>query len=956
MNNLEKLLQALLRRYEVTTVQELLQQKLSKLKFTKTPEIAVKNALENEEVAPHLQEINEFFKIHRLSHVLDFEYYDEINMIYQTGSGYGFILEATTLTGVSENTSELLTGLFNVGIPEGACIQFLLHASSELDGIFSTWRNQRQQSPLYQTIQEERVKFLKQGTKDRLFPKNKMCVRNFRLLITFTFEGVFSEENTGMIENIRNASQSLLKSQGIETRNIQPEGFINFCREILCPKQKDWELTSYDDTLPIRDQISDPDNNIYIDTDGIVINDTAIRSLGVKKYPTQLYLQTMGGVIGDQFSSMLQIPYPFLFCCNIQVLSPEKTNGKLIIEAERVQNQARNGIGRFVPIINRKAGEYKLAQQILADGEGFVNFGHFFHIYTPLGKSEEAYQEVQAVFRSKNFELVNYSNIQFPAVLSSLPLFFDPDNANELKEARMMRLYRQFNAMNSIPVLADWKGTGTPLLLTLGRRGQVQFTDVFDNIAGNYNFSVAAVSGSGKSYLMNELAASYLSCNSLVRIIDIGKSYKNLCEIFEGQFIEFSDKSKICINPFSYIADSHGNDLAGLEPAELIKREEIKEQIEMLKSIVILAAGRDPNDKTEDSFVEQAILNAIAKQGSKSTFTTVYNELLALQDDKGRAKDIAQAIHSYTDKGIHGIYFEGVANLNFNNSFIVLELEELRQKGKLVDVVLLIVMLRITQEMYLGDRSQKKVCIIDEAWDLMGNGNSGKFIETGYRRARKYGGAFGTATQSIDDYFKNDTTKACWNNADIKFLLRQGAESKNVKFDEYTERLLKSLNTEKGVYSEMVVEVGGKTCGVARLTVDPFSNYIYSSNANDVQFVKYIRDFKKVDVAQAVVIAIKFTDLFHKTYRADKSEVSRLMVQQIRSQGYENTINELVVISAVKDYRQNKIEHAIKDTISIIELYAKFYNINKENALQQISDRVEGEGIEKIITEINFKY
>ena len=500
-----------------------------------------------------------------------------------------------------------------------------------------------------------------------------------------------------------------------------------------------------------------------------------------------------------------------------------------------------------------------------------------------------------------------------------------------------MRLCRQFNAMNVLPILSDWKGTGTPVLMFLGRRGQLQFVDLFDNREGNFNFAVVAVSGSGKSYLMNEIASSYLACGSLVRIIDVGRSYKNLCDILGGQFIEFGEKSKICENPFSFITDSDGNDLKGMDPKDLLNQEELKEQVQMLKSIVMMAAGRDPENKTEDSFVEQAILAAIAEKGSKATFTTLHEKLTQQKDDKGRAIDIAQSIYSYTENGIYGVYFEGEANLNFNNPFIVLELEELNQKGQLIDVVLLIVMLRITQEMYLGDRSQRKVCIIDEAWQLMANGNSGKFIETGYRRARKYNGSFGTATQGIDDYYKSPTSTACWINADIKFLLRQGAASKNEKFDDYTERLLKSVTTDKGVYSEMVITIGGKTQGVSRLVVDPFSNYIYSSNANDVQLVNYVKEFEGISPADAVERAVELTNLFSNTYRTDAASVSKFLVPNIRDFSYWPIVNELQIVSSVKDFSDCKIEKAQRIVSNLLDEYISRNSVSSSEASRAAS-------------------
>ena len=952
---LNALAKPLFNKYGVTNLEDLINVTFSKFKTVQTPESAVLEMEENDDVAPHLEDINRFFEIYRLCHVLDYEFYDEVNQIYQTGSGYGFILSATTILGAAENTPELLNGLFNIGLPEGSCVQFLLLASGEVSGVFNNWKYKRSSNPIFNKIADSRIEFLNKGTKKRLFPRNKMSVKNYRLFITFSFDGLCQEESYGLVENIRTAASSTLKSQGIESWNCGPDELINLLREVLCPKQDGIERYSYDPDLPIKDQIADPDNNIYIDRDGIVINDTSIRSLGIKKYPIHLYLNSMGGVIGDEFSAMLQIPYPFLFCCNIQILNPETTNGKLRIEAERVQNQAKNGIGKYVPIINRKAQEYQFMQQILADGEGCVNVGHFLHIFTPLGKSEEAFQEAQAVFRSKGFELVNYNNIQFPALLSSLPLFFDPANAKEQKEARMMRLYRQFNAMNGLPIISDWKGTGTPVMMLLGRRGQIQFVDLFDNKAGNYNFAVVAVSGSGKSYLMNDIAQNYLACGSLVRIIDVGRSYKYLCDIFGGQFIEFGEKSKICVNPFSFISDKDGRDLRGIEEEELIKNEELKEQVQMLKSIVMLAAGRDPENKTEDSFVEQAILKSIVEKGRYATFTTLYNHLTTMDDDKGRAKDIAQSIYSYTDKGIYGVYFEGVSNLNFENPFIVLELEELNQKGQLIDIVLLIVMLRITQEMYLGDRAQRKVCIIDEAWQLMANGNSGKFIETAYRRARKYEGSIGTATQSIDDYFKNPTTTACWNNADIKFLLRQGAESKHEKFDEYPSRLLKSVTTEKGVFSEVLVQIGGKTWGVSRLVVDPFSNYIYSSNANDVSLIKYIIENENLITADAVSRALQLTELYSDTYHTEPADVSKNLVPNIKDYGYWDVINEILLVNAIKTGDSCKLDKAQRLANSFITDFAKKYSVTDSEARQMIINEINKDGLESFRNELYSK-
>ena len=151
---------------------------------------------------------------------------------------------------------------------------------------------------------------------------------------------------------------------------------------------------------------------------------------------------------------------------------------------------------------------------------------------------------------------------------------------------------------------------------------------------------------------------------------------------------------------------------------------------------------------------------------------------------------------------MYGKFFEGPCTLNINNNFIVLELEELKQKKDLQKIVLLVLMYQISKRMYLGSRSQVKSCVIDEAWDLLGGDQEGaaKFIETGYRRARRYNANFVTITQGINDYFKNATSIAAFENSAFNLILAQNPEaiaqlraSEKFPMDDYTEKLFQSV-------------------------------------------------------------------------------------------------------------------------------------------------------------------
>ena len=198
-------------------------------------------------------------------------------------------------------------------------------------------------------------------------------------------------------------------------------------------------------------------------------------------------------------------------------------------------------------------------------------------------------------------------------------------------------------------------------------------------------------------------------------------------------------------------------------------------------------------------------------------------------------------LHPFTKEGEYGRFFAGTGVPPVPKAdFTVLELEELKGRRHLQQVVLLQLIYRIQQEMYLGARNRRKLVIIDEAWDLLREGSAASFIENGYRRFRKYGGAAVTVTQSINDLYSSDIGRAIVENSAGMFLLGQKAET--VSALEQNGRLplspgefryLRSVHTASDRYSEIFL-ITAQGNAVGRLVVDPFRRLLYSTKADDV--------------------------------------------------------------------------------------------------------------------------
>jgi len=782
----------------------------------------------------------------------------------KTKNSLGFCIETFPQTGASEEMERVLTSLF-LSCPVGTGIQITMYASPD---ILPVLRKQAIRSPVnmeegglrstntYRQLSRRRIDYYLKNRGRPFFSSYPYLLRDFRCLISVTLP--LDPENTIDIEEAlraRESIHSILRSALLTGIDWTPDHLINFVADMFDHERvlgQRSTLLEYDEIQPIRDQISTPeiasalaDNYIKVRKNGG--KETAIQCFSVTKYPKYFRLHNMEAMIGDYYRFSLSIPCPFLITMGAIVQDFEAARTSAQLKSTRATQAATSQLARFQPDLQDRKQDWDMVLRAFGNGRNVVQMYHQVVLVSDLKDASRWEHMVRSVWQARGVNLSKDVYLQHQALVAALPCTLTSGLQNDLKQFGRVGTKTADNAVMTAPLIAEWKGSGTPVLTLFGRRGQIMSIDLFDNNSGNYNFSVTALSGSGKSVLVNEISFRYLAEGAKVWIIDVGRSYKNLCEMLDGEFIEFTDErsNRLCLNPFSMVLD-------------------INNDMEML--LPILARMASPQEKLDNysySLLVSAIKHVWELKGKQATITDVYDYLLK-NDPEANNENIrdmhrlATALEPYTRHGVYSSYFEGEANIQFNKNFIVLELEELKAKKHLQAIVMLIMMYRITQEMYQS-RSIKKIVIIEEVWDLIGTGSTAEaeFIEAGYRRARKYRGAFGSVAQSVDVYYRNESTRAMIDNADWMFMLRQKQEaidrlSKEGKMhlDEHTKRQMASVTTEHGMYSEVYIH-SPMGSGVGRLILDPFSMMLYSTRPEDYEAISSLTR-QGIPVAEAI--------------------------------------------------------------------------------------------------------
>ena len=646
----------------------------------------------------------------------------------------------------------------------------------------------------------------------------------------------------------RRALEGTLASAGAQTRRLEPDALLSLAAELTNP-----DIGGYRDggterpprrwapRDPLHEQCIAPGRALSVHPTGLTFHhpdgdrdggdgasrDIAVRVLSAIAFPEVWPGWRGNALIGDFHRDFLQPGCPVLTCLTV-VTGDEAAGEKAFLKSARATQQAGTGIAKYLPGLPEKARDWQAVTDRIKDGEKLVRACYMAAVYAPArcprrGRTGGARDLSRPGLAGERRAL------HAAPLLAGLPAHGLGRRARRRPrthgpdEDAADLLGRQSRAVARRVARPARQSRQSPALFLIGRRGQPACWSPFANEAGNYNVAVTGKSGSGKSVLMQELVTGLIGAGGEAVVIDDGRSFQHTAEALEGAFIAFG-KDPACLNPFAMID-------AGTAEHDGDYREEC---FAMLAGVIgRMARRRGSIDDIEAALIAEAIAAAWDEAGNDADLGTVRKNLEA-RDDR-RAADMATSLGPWCPGGAMGRLFAGSNVPDLENAMTVFELAELKGRGDVQAVVLMLVVFLATQRMYHGPRTRAKAIVIDEAWDLLSGEDSKAFLEGAARRARKYRGALVTGTQSVNDYYANPAARAAWENSDWVIFLAQKDESvellkseKRIHCDPGMERALKSLTTADGRYAELVLH-GPDGWRVARLVLDAWSVALFSS-------------------------------------------------------------------------------------------------------------------------------
>ncbi len=805
------------------------------------------------------EHISMFFDYEHLSkYVLPIAYDKSKQFFYMADDtlGFGWIIGTKPSMGY-ETLNFLENGIYqDPQIPPNSIIQWVLWGGDFIDSLVNGYRSLKNlENKEIANIVDTYVKFVRDKSHGEIYEDWKIPVRDAWAFLTIKIPFNLSNmsetryyEKISEISQLRDAIESTLKQAVFNPYRLTINEYLLLSRLFVNPSHALKEATfKYNDRENINKQVVYRDTVLeqYEDDNIFKIDKMYGKVLTVKEYPQEF----TSAETNEWLGSIHHINRNQINCRFVVSFSARKATDKeksvLLQKAEAVLKQ--QSFSALSTKLQERQEDAVLLGRETEKGQVLWKGMLMFYLYD---ESKKRVNDSARVL--KNMLMV--SNVFLQEEMVPVPFFMTilPFNTySVLTTQQVARAYSMFsyNAAHLTPVQFDWKGSGTPVVPLITRRGQLAFVDLWDT-NGGMNACVVGPMGQGKSMFVNHLIFNYRSLpNTKIRVIDVGESYVGISKLFNGQFIKPEFGKPIKVNPFSQIKN-------------------LDREMDFLINIVDTMIK--PNERctdTERGMIQVAIRRAYEKYGNDMDINHVKAEIDKIADenkDYGFKKLAHFNLSPWCKGGQYEKFMSGKSDIDLNNDLVVFELGAIKDDTVLTNVLLLSLFYFINIEIYQGDRDTKKLVIWDEAWRFIGNQAVLKFIEQGAREYRKFNGSLVFITQSISDLLRNDVTKVLKNNSEYLFIFWEPPEEwermvkdKDIFISDYEKEIYRdTLRTVKGKYSEVLVISRSTGRGILRLVLPKELYWIYTTDAKEVALrTKYYN--QTGDILKAVQMCIE---------------------------------------------------------------------------------------------------
>jgi hypothetical protein len=357
---------------------------------------------------------------------------------------------------------------------------------------------------------------------------------------------------------------------------------------------------------------------------------------------------------------------------------------------------------------------------------------------------------------------------------------------------------------------------GVPVGIDItGKEGRNKLTD-------KSNFFCLGPSGSGKSFHMNSVVRQLWEQNTDVVMVDTGNSYEGLCEYVGGKYISYTEEKPITMNPFRIKREELNVEKTGFlknlilliwkgSQATISKTEDrLIDQViteyygvyfngfdgftppqreDLRQSLLVDDRNNNRNHQESEAEREERIdkeidsIEARRKELKVETlsFNTFYEYSVQRIPDichENNLTGVDISTYRYMMKDFYrGGNHDKTLNEDmdgslFDETFIVFEIDAIKDDPLLFPIVTLIIMDVFLQKMRI--KKNRKVLVIEEAWKAIASPLMAEYIKYLYKTARKFWASVGVVTQEIQDIIGSPVVKeAIINNSDVVMLLDQ---------------------------------------------------------------------------------------------------------------------------------------------------------------------------------------